>query len=135
MVDFKSDEKTKLKLGFGGLVVMIVVLVIVNMLLPAMNDRADVERLVKPCLELNDDDEQTVAGCLEEKAFFYLDEGDCEKALMVYDYIPVERYDDYSLADRYDEAYSLSLSCDDTSKQEYWKNKFEELSNKLEASD
>ena len=142
MVEDKTNKKSKYKTEVVGLVVVLIILVVVmiilgvtNVLLPAVSDRSDVEKLVKQCLDLNDDSEQTVASCLEEKAFFYLDEGDCNKALMVYDFIPTERYDDYSLADRYNEAYSLSLSCDDTAKQEYWKKKFEELSNKLEARD
>lgn len=74
----------------------------------------------------------TTAECLESKAWKFFKEGDCDSALRVYDYIPTDQYDDYSLSDRYAEAYSLSLSCDEE-KQEYWKNKFEELSNKLEA--
>ena len=138
---FKSDKKKNTEGLFVALTILVfaaVVLIIVNVelfyLRGGVNNKPDVEKVAKECWYLDEEDEMSTAECLESKAWMFFEEGDCDSALRVYDYIPTDQYDDYSLSDRYAEAYSLSLSCDEE-KQEYWKNKFEELSNKLEAKD
>ena len=91
------------------------------------------DNLAKECLQTSGD--SSIMECLGDKAFSYYEEGDCVKALKVYDDIPAEQFDKRTLSDIYNDAYSFSLSCEDESLQIYWTDKFTELSNQLEAVD
>lgn len=114
---------------------VVVVLVVVIMVLPIVKKLPITsltdDNLAKECLL--EDDESLALDCLDKKASAYYDEGDCGKALKVYDDIPVGVFDEYTLSDDYSEAYALSLRCEDEELQQYWKNKFEELSSQLEG--
>lgn len=111
------------------IVVLIIILVLANisLLLSKKNDGG----LAKDCLSENID--VSVGACLDDLAYSYYDDGDCERALKVYEDIPEDRFDKYELQDYYDDAYSLSLECDDTSLQDYWENKSNALSNQSEG--
>ena len=112
------------------LVAIIIALFLINRN-PAYNLSDD--NLAKECLLASEDVD--LSECLEDKAFSYYEDGDCEKALKVYDDIPVEEFDEYVLSDLYNDAYSMSFDCSDESLQNYWKDKFEGLSSKLEVRD
>ena len=135
----RDDNKTNTQLWavLFSLLFIIIVLVVVLVVLPIVNrssiDSLSDDNLAKECLLMNG--ESSVTDCLDEKSSAYYDEGDCEKALRVYDDIPADAFDKYSLSDLYNEAYSTSIGCGDESLQSYWKNKFEELSNQLEGRD
>lgn len=135
----KGKHKTEIKvliIALSALAAIILILIVVNIKLslddknshPPLSD----DNLAKECLE--GDNEQWM-DCLDDKASGYLDERDCEKALKVYEDIPPDWFDKYTLADLYDEAYALSLSCDDLSIQNYWKKKLKEVSKDLEGRD
>lgn len=117
------------------LIFAIVILVVANILIPAIHTAThyDDNNLVKECLQ--SDDVNVSTDCVEAKAEEYTDQGDCTQALKVYDDIPADHYDPYALQDLYDQAYSLSIDCEDGTLQEYWKAKSESLSNQLEGRD
>lgn len=113
-----------------------VVLVIINVLLPMVRNKEynySDDNLARECLEAGEDVDSSE--CLEDKAFSYLEEDDCKNALKVYDDVPVEVVDKAELAHLYDDAYAMSLSCDDESLQNYWAEKNKEISSQLEATD
>ena len=111
--------------------IMALVLLVINALLLFRSDNGlSDDNLAKECLEVN---EGSVEGCLNDKSFEYFMEGDCVGALKVYDDIQ-DWFDQWTLAHLYDEAYSTSLSCDDESLQNYWKEKLEKVNNQLEAT-
>lgn len=114
--------------------VVAVILVVANIMIPVLNRRnydfSD-DNLAKDCLLA--EDEMSVDECLEDKAFSYYEEDDCEKALKVYDDIPSGWFEEDTLIHLYDEAYSLSLSCEDESLQSYWEEKNNKFMNRTEA--
>jgi hypothetical protein len=133
----KGKYKTEIKvliIALSALVAIILILiaVIIKLSLDNKNSHPPLsdDNLAKECLE--GDNEQWM-DCLDDKASGYLEERDCEKALKVYEDVPPDWFDKYTLADLYDEAYSLSLSCDDLSLREYWEKKFNNLSKELEG--
>ena len=129
--EHKVEAKTLVAV-LALLSVVIVVLIVLIVLLALREEYSDNGGLVGGCYET--DDEDAIVECLNEEAFsFYSDENDCEKALKVYDDIPENSLSDRSAAILYDEAYSLSLSCDDLSLQEYWEEKSERKWEHLEG--
>ena len=136
MVDNKQvDSSKKLVVVLALLSVVVVVLVVLIVLLTP-HEKHDGNNgysgLARDCYEIGDED--AIMECLNDKAFsFYSDENDCEKALKVYDDISEGSLSDRSVAMLYDEAYSLSLSCDDSSLQEYWEEKSERKWEHLEG--
>lgn len=111
-----------------SLLTLIVVIVGIIIVLNNKNGLGD-GNLARECLDTED-----VTGCLYEKAYnYYENEHDCEKALKVYDDIPAEQFDEYELSDLYNDAYSLSYSCEDESLKNYWEQKFNSLSSRLEG--
>lgn len=121
-----------LSLLLFAITVLIIVIVIFNTMRNSIVDDLGDDNLAKECLRVDED--FSAKDCLEEKAQSYLDIGDCENALKVYEDIPAGWFDDYSLSDRYEEAYTLSFSCDE-SVQNYWKNKHDTLLKRLEVRD
>lgn len=113
-----------------GLVVAIVVVLIMNR---EPIDELGNDNLAKECLKASGD--TSIKSCLEDKAMVYYEKGDCKAALRVYDDVPVESFDEHELLYLYDDAYSMSLDCDDESLQSYWKDKLESLSSQSEARD
>ena len=114
------------------LIILLVIIIVAVFIIKNKEYNLSDDNLAKDCLQNQDD---AMHECIEDKAWSYFQAGDCEKALKVYDDIPADRFDKYTLSDFYDEAYSLSLSCEDESLQNYWLNKFESLSNQLEGRD
>ncbi|MBQ6414227.1 hypothetical protein IJI28_01200 [Candidatus Saccharibacteria bacterium] len=137
MVNNKHNVDTKtLVIVLSSLLLVAIALVVAIVFLPMANKRNNdysEDNLAKECLEAGED--MDLSECLEDKSFSYFEEGDCEKALKVYDDVPVGLVSKVELAHLYDEAYSLSLSCDDESLQNYWMGKNDEISNQLEATD
>lgn len=128
----KSEAKA-LIIALSILVVIILILIVINILVLFADEISVIslgnDNLSKDCL-LSED----VSSCLYEKAYnYYENEHDCEKALKVYDDIPAERFDEYELSDFYNDAYSMSTSCDDKSLEKYWEQKFNNLSSRLEG--
>lgn len=128
----KSEAKA-LIIALSILVVIILILIVINILVLFADEISVIslgnDNLSKDCL-LSED----VSSCLYEKAYnYYENEHDCEKALKVYDDIPAERFDEYELSDFYNDAYSMSTSCDDKSLEKYWEQKFNDLSSRLEG--
>ena len=111
------------------LVIIILILIVVNLLIPVFKNN---NNLAKECLEFED---QEAMECLEAKVDLFFDEDDCINALKVYDDIPANRFDKFTLSILYDDAYSMSLSCDNTDLENYWMDKKESISNQLEAMD
>lgn len=136
-------EKQNHKAGVKAIIVVLLVLVFVAIILVVVNvfvlltNKNDInnlgdDNLAKECLKGDNEDWM---GCLEDKSLEYYDEGDCGSALKVYEDVPPDWVNEYVLADLYNEAYSLSLSCDDLSLQHYWGEKFNDLSKQLEGMD
>lgn len=73
--------------------------------------------------------------CIEEKASEYLDEGDCDKALQLYEDVPAGGVDEDTLYYLYDQAYSTSTYCEDEEAIEYWRGKNNQFMNATEARD
>ena len=121
-------------LSILAMVILALIITIIKLSLANENARPSLsdDNLAKECLE--GDNEQWM-DCLEEKASAFIDQRDCENALKVYEDIPPDWFDEYTLADLYDEAYSLSFSCDDLSVQQYWEKKLNNLSKQLEGRD
>lgn len=122
-----------------GLLVMIVALGVGVMVVMINNsgdgvleEESDEEIYALDCSNLSDSDDEMVIKCLNKEALSYYDEGDCEKALSVYDDIPEDRFDKYLLNQLYNDAYVLSLSCD-THLREYWENRRYNLASQLEG--
>ena len=107
----------------GGLIIAIILVANRN----ALSD----DNFAEECLQGEDDG--VIIDCLDEKSFEYYNNGDCEKALKVYDDVPVDLFDKNTLANIYDEAYSLSLDCNDESLRLYWENKSESIWSQLEG--
>lgn len=134
----KGRHKTEVKIliiALSILAIIILILIITNLLVLFADDISinslGSDNLAKDCLRSED-----VMSCLYEKAYYYYEnEHDCKKALKVYDDIPAERFDEYELSDFYNDAYSMSTSCDDESLEKYWEQKFNNLSNRLEGRD
>ena len=129
------DNKT-LIIVLSSLLLMAVVLVVALVFLSKLNvqkDYYDDNNLAKECLQA--ENEGKLADCLDEKAFSYYEEGDCEKALKVYDDAPKERFSEYGLSDLYNEAYAMSNSCEDEALINYWAEKYEAVSSQLEGVD
>jgi uncharacterized membrane protein YvbJ len=116
-----------------GLLLAIIIVLGVSIIFLNMREEHDISSgLIRDCFETNDED--AIMECLNEKAFsIYADENNCEKALKVYDDIPDDSMSDRSIAMLYDEAYSLSLSCDDLSLRTYWNEKSERKWERLEG--
>lgn len=132
----KGRHKTEVKaliIALSVLVFLVIILIVANILV-LFADEISIsflgnDNLAKDCL-LSED----VSSCLYEKAYnYYENEHDCQKALKVYDDIPIERFGDYELSDLYNDAYSMSTSCNDESLKEYWEQKFNDLSSRLEG--
>ena len=130
----KANHKS-LWLALILLFFVIIILVVINILIPIINTTTpdDSNSLVKDCLQ--SEDINVLTDCIEAKVDEYTGQDDCAQALKVYDDIPVNRFDPYTLQDLYDQAYSLSIDCEDGAQQEYWKEKSESLSNQLEGRD
>ena len=134
----KTIDTRGLVIVLGLLMIVVVALIVVNVIV-LTTDTGDIvanlgeDNLARECLMKEDD--ASIEYCLSGKAFAFIDEGDCEKALKVYDDIPVEIYDKRHLSYLYDEAYSLSLSCEDESLETYWLNKLNNMTEQLEAID
>lgn len=126
----KNKEKSLRSLLFVSfaLLAIVVVLIVVIVIVSIMNNNRN---LAEECLQ----DEETMSECLADKAFSYSMNDDCTNALKVYDDIPADRFDKYTLSDLYNEAYSISVSCGDESLRDYWSKKFEEISNQIEGMD
>lgn len=137
MVNNKHDVDTKtLVIVLSSLLLAAIVLVIANIFLPMNNnqdDGNDGDNLAEECLQA--ENEGLLADCLDEKAFLYYKEGDCERALEVYDDAPKERFSEYGLSDLYNEAYAMSNSCGDEALVDYWAKKYEAVSSQLEGVD
>ena len=134
----KGRHKTEVRaliIALSVLVFLVLVLIVANVLALfadeiSINNLGN-DNLAKDCLRSED-----VMDCLHEKSFnYYKNEHDCQKALKVYDDIPAERFDDYELSDFYNDAYSMSISCNDESLEKYWEQKFNDLSSRLESWD
>lgn len=89
------------------------------------------DNLAKDCLQK--DNEESMENCLNDRAFDYFMDNDCENALKVYEDVPADRLDKRLVSHLYDEAHSLSMSCDDESLQEYWEDKLNKSLGQLEA--
>lgn len=135
MAEGKYSFDTKVLVTVLSLLsVVAVVLIVANILVPVLNGRKydfSDNNLAKECLEMEDD--SLAESCIEEKVYSYYDEGDCENALKVYDDIPDGWFEEDSMGYFYDDAYSISLSCEDESLQAYWENKNNTFSNQAEA--
>lgn len=120
-----------------GLIVSAIALAVIIVVMNSMNDnvvdKLDDDNLAKECLLKEDDASREY--CLSDKSFELYEAGDCEKALKVYDDIPAEMYDDRHLAYLYDQAYGLSLTCEDEALETYWEDKLNALTEHLEAVD
>ena len=117
------------------LVSITVLLTIAIILRPILTGRhfSD-DNLAKECLKT--DDPLAISKCIEEESSKYYEQGDCEKALKVYDDVPEDVFSDkYRLVDLYNEAYSLSSFCDDEALEEYWLGKIDELASQLGGRD
>ena len=130
----KKGASNKVLIGvLCGLLVLIVGLG-VGVVVVAINNNTDdtedqgeeEEEIAWDCSQLDDGDRDMVLYCLGREANSYYEAGDCVKALKVYDDISEDRFDKSIWASLYNEAYSISLSCDE-SLQEYWENKHYEL--------
>lgn len=135
MTESEHSFDTKVLIAVLSLLsVVAVVLVVANILVPILNGRRydfSDDNLAKECLEMKDD--LSAESCIEEKVYSYYDEGDCENALKVYDDIPDSWFEEDYMGYIYDDAYSISLSCEDESSQAYWENKNNKFSNQTEA--
>jgi hypothetical protein len=135
MRDKHEKENMGLVITLLSLLFVVVMLVVAVVVLFVMNRDSGNEygddNLAKECLKVDGD--ISIKSCLEDMAWSYYEDGDCDMALKVYDDVPVDIFDEYALSDLYDDAYSMSLGCDDESLQSYWKDKFEGLSARLEA--
>lgn len=129
-----NKANTRLLIVALSLMFVIIALAIAIVVLSTANKNSinslSNDNLAKECLLMNS--ESSIMDCLDEKASTYYDEGDCGKALQVYDDIPTDAFDKHFLSNLYNEAYSISIGCDE-SLQNYWNNKFKELSNQLEG--
>ena len=114
-------------------IVLAVIIVVMNSMNNSVVDKLDDGNLAKECLLKEDDASREY--CLSDKSFELYEAGDCEKALKVYDDIPAEMYDDRHLAYLYDQAYGLSLTCEDEALETYWEDKLNALTEHLEAVD
>ena len=110
----------------------LMVVMIITVIVVVINKQDDGD-LAKACLQAENDG--AIMDCLDEKAYSYYEEGDCEKALKVYDDVPADRFDEYTLSDIYQEAYALSDGCKDKSLRKYWLDKYSEATDHLEGRD
>ena len=136
MANNKHNVDTKtLVIVLSSLLLLAVALVIAIVFLPINNQESndDGDNTAEECLQA--ENEGKLADCLDEKAFSYYEEGDCEKALKVYDDAPKERFSKYGLSDLYNEAYAMSNSCEDEALINYWAEKYEAVSSQLEGVD
>lgn len=127
------DKQSKILIGVLCFLATTIIGLVAGLIVVANNNNAsntatntglNGNNLAKECLERNTEDD--VIDCLDEKAFaYYDDEHDCAKALKVYDDIPTTQFNEQAIARLYDEAYSLSLECDDEALQNYWEEKNE----------
>ena len=111
------------------LVITIIILILITIITIINNSKDTGDN----CLQ--EDNEEAIFDCLSEKSFEYYDEDNCEKALKVYSDFPVDNLSTDLKARIYDEAYSLSLDCEDTASQQYWGDKYEKLTSNLEGKD
>lgn len=113
-----------------SLLVAIIVLVFVNIAIGLKHSEEVGNEIETDCTKLKDKEE--ALDCIDEKAFSNYQTAGCEEALKVYDEVPEGLFDDAWLELVYDNAYSLSLSCNE-SLQEYWSVKFSNIAARTEA--
>lgn len=113
-----------------SLLVVIVVLIVVNVAIGIKQNGNTDDGADSDCLKLKSEEE--VLDCIDEEAFSRYETVGCEEALKVYDEVPEGLFDDAWLELVYDNAYSLSLSCNE-SLQEYWSVKFSNVAARTEA--
>ena len=127
----KANNKPLVILLISLLTLIVVIVGVIIIVLNNKNSQPNnQENLAIECL---DGDSELLNDCLDDKAFEYFEEGDCVKALKVYDDVPVDRVDQDTLEYLYDEAYSMSISCEDETLEEYWRKKNDQFNNKTEA--
>ena len=125
----KRADKKILTIALSILSATVIILLTINVVLLFTKNNS--EDLAAECLELSDKGE--AEQCLNEKSFKYYQEEDCYKATKVYDDIPADYFDQYTMTLLYEEAYSTSVDCEDPSLEEYWRVKSEALSSQMEA--
>ena len=123
----KKNEKALLMI-LSLLFLMMVALIVVIVVL-ATRSNYDKTAMTE-CLK--NDDELEAVTCIKNLAFSYYEKDGCRTALKIYDDVPEERFEMVFLKNLYNEAYSMSLSCDE-SLQKYWKDKYEGIANQLEG--
>ena len=134
--EVQNPHKKPLIIVLVILLFVILILVLVNLIILFRgrdngNKSLGDDNLTKECFQ--DYESEQTEDCIEEKSSSYFDEGNCELALKVYDDIPEDQFDKYTLLHFYDEAYQLSSLCNDDNLEDYWEAKFNGLSSQLEA--
>lgn len=125
-----SNNKKALVIILSLLSGMVVVLLVVNIAIVLRQSGGSNGQGVKDCLKM--EDRKEILNCINEEAFSYSYEDDCENALKVYSNVPVSQFDANELNVLYGRAYQISLSCDEKT-QEYWWGKYSEILNQMDG--
>lgn len=126
----KANNKPLVILLISLLTLIAIIVGAILLNLNNRNNRPDNGDLAAECLY---GDDESITNCLDDKAFDYYEKDDCIKAMEVYYDVPENRIGQDMLQHLYNEAYSMGVSCEDKSSEEYWLKKIQQLNKGTEA--